>query len=99
MLNSRKFRFGLICLLLIFAVGASVLINPIFLHIIEILVGGIVAVFGIYCGVNVANKYALGKAQGATVYTSQLIKEETSTDTLPTMKINLLNRQEDESGE
>lgn len=65
--NSRKFQMGLLTLLLIVISSALILLNPLFVELYATLVGGLVTTFGLYCGMNVANKWTLGKAQGAKV--------------------------------
>ncbi|MFH0896522.1 MAG: hypothetical protein V1850_00530 [Candidatus Bathyarchaeota archaeon] len=60
-LGSRKYRGLLLIILSIFAAGSLVFINPLFTQVVDTMIGGMVAAYGIYCGLNVANKYALGK--------------------------------------
>lgn len=79
--NSRKFKMGLLVMLLIVSSSMLILLNPLFLQVLHILVGGLVSTYGIYCGMNVANKWALGKAQGATVESSRQL--DTFNDELP----------------
>lgn len=80
-LNSRKYRMGLISMIVIMGLGSLILINPLFMEVIPTMIGAIVTVYGIYCGMNVANKWTLGKAQGATVQTANQL--EAAQDTLP----------------
>lgn len=80
-LNSRKYRMGLISMIVIMGLGGLILINPLFMEVIPTMIGAIVTVYGIYCGMNVANKWTLGKAQGATVQTANQL--EAAQDTLP----------------
>ena len=80
-LNSRKYRMGLIAMIVIMGLGSLVFISPLFLESLPAMIGAIVTIYGIYCGMNVANKWTLGKAQGATVHTAnQLDKAQ---DELP----------------
>ena len=67
--NSRKFKFGIITSLAIILTSLLVLVNPVFAQLYPTIAGSLITVYGIYCGMNVANKYTLGKAQGATVQT------------------------------
>lgn len=73
--NSRKFRMGLLAILVILAAGFACYLIPTFVQLYSSLVSGIVTIYGIYCGMNVANKYVLGKAQGATTQTAQLASD------------------------
>jgi len=79
--NSRKFRMGLLAMLLLLTGACLVFLNPLMIEVYTAYVGGIVTLYGVYCGMNVANKWALGKAQGATVATLQIA--EVAQDDLP----------------
>lgn len=83
-LNSRKYRMGLICMIVIMGLGSLILVNPLFIEVLPTMIGAIVTVYGIYCGMNVANKWTLGKAQGATVRTANQL--EIAQDELPEMQ-------------
>ena len=72
--TGRKYRLALICILCILACFGLAGINPILLKVFAEVVGGIVGVFIVYCGGNVATKGVLGKWQGATV-DLQMIKD------------------------
>lgn len=83
-LNSRKYRMGLISMIVVMGLGSLILINPLFIEVLPTMIGAIVTVYGIYCGMNVANKWTLGKAQGATVHTANQL--EAAQDALPEMQ-------------
>lgn len=65
----RKYRLAILCLLFILAAFGLATMNPILLKVFAEVVGGIVGIYIVYCGGNVATKGVLGKWQGATVET------------------------------
>ena len=79
--NSRKYRMGLIAMIVVICLSGLILVNPIFIEVLPSLIGSVVTIYGIYCGMNVANKWALGKAQGASVQTAAV--RAANEDSLP----------------
>ena len=69
--SSRKYRLAMLFSLMILAVFGMATLNPILPSIVAEIVGGLVAIFAIYCGGNVVSQAVLGKYQGALVDTEQ----------------------------
>ena len=65
--NGRKYRMGILFALMILACAGLCTINPILVKVFAEVVGGIVGIYIVYCGGNVANKAVLGKWQGARI--------------------------------
>ena len=60
-LDSRKFKMGLLCMLIIVSMAASTMWLPQMAAVMVEVIGGLVAIYGIYCGANIANKWAVGR--------------------------------------
>lgn len=60
---SRKYKLALLSILLIILVGLLTVNLPAFVPALDTVVGGIIAIFGIYGGVNLGQKWVTGKQQ------------------------------------
>jgi len=65
--NGRKYKMGILFALMILALAGLCTVNPILVKVFAEVVGGIVGIYIVYCGGNVANKAVLGRWQGAQI--------------------------------
>jgi hypothetical protein len=61
LLDSRKLQFGLLVVLLVVALAIASVYLPSLGQLLVEVYGAMVGVYGIYCGANVANKWAVGR--------------------------------------
>lgn len=75
--KSRKLNYGIMTSLSIVGLGIfSAWKLPALAVSLDVIIGGLIAVYAIYCGANVGNKVNVGKTAGKYLMTAEAASEE-----------------------